>query len=305
MKLEEVILVTENRKGTETSYLSSFVDYLKLVQNLFSDMPHDVAYAVEDLFETKEKKEKWGEIYVTSNHTYHAKFCKGESELRGFLQGYYTDKRREEPFHFDKEWCSEDCLLVLSAYGLKTDGHSKFNSLHYEMQDYTFQRGEILRNLNGSNYLVLSVLDKNNLLLYAQNDGQILVGVGTAYYKRTPREGYLSKDSEIFGVEWNHGIYLGYDITKIDLEGLKKEYGKMEEIKSLSEYSADLKRKFYKHKRLCEDMELSEEVRLTLAGSMEKTFLTNEKDTFEACLRQGVYDDGFYEKAMRKKERIR
>lgn len=305
MKLEEMILVTENRKGLETNYLSGFEDYLEVIRELFSDEAFDVAYAVEALFETKEKKEKWGEIYVTSNYMYHAKFCSGEGELRSFLQGDYNDNNSNSPFNFDEERCSGKCLHVLAAYGLQSNGHSKFNSMHYEIQEYSFQRGELLRNLNGSHYQVLAVLDKNNLLLYAQGDGQILVGVETAYYKRTPKEGYLSKDSEIYGIEWNHGIYLGYDITRIDFEELKREYGKPQEIHNLSEYRADMKRRFHKYQSLCEDSDLSEEVRFALADSMEKIFLTKEKDIFETGLRQGFYDDDFSKKAVEKKDKAR
>ncbi len=305
MKLEEMILVTENREGIETNFLSSFEDYLKSVQELLSSEAYDVACAVAALFETKEQKEKWGEICFTSNHTYYAKFCRGECELRSFLQGDYKEKNSIDPFYFDEERCSTECSHVLVAYGMKANGHSQFNSLHYERQEYTFQRGEILKNMNGSDYLVLAVLDKNNLLLYAQSDGQIVVGVGTSYYKRTPKEGYLSNDSEIFGIEWNYGIYLGVDVTKIDFEGLKREYGKTEEIKSLLEYRTDMKRKFHKYENLCEDMDLSEEIRDMVADSMETVFLTREKDLFETCLKQGVFDGGFSAKAVEKPERAR
>ncbi len=305
MKLEEMVMVIENCKGVETNYLSSFEDYVEIVAKACSDSIGDMAFCVRELFETKKYKEEWGEIYVMSNQTYHAKFCCGESELRGFLHGYYNGNSREESVCFDEERCSKDCLEVLTAYGLRTDGHSMFNSLHYEAQERAFHRGEILRNMNGNDYLVLSVLDRKNLLLYAQNDGQILVGVGTTYFIRTPKKGYSSKDSEICGVEWSYGIYLGYDIAKIDLEKLKREYGKPEAIKNISDYRSSIKRKFYKHQSLCEDMDLSEEVRLTLAGSMDKMFLTNNKDTFEDYLRKGFYDDGFQEKIEEKKERSR
>lgn len=306
MKLEEMILVIESRNGMEVSYLSSFENYIEAIAELYSDSAYDVAFAVEALFETKQKKEKWGEIYITSNHTYHARFCGGESELRGFLRGYFSaDGKREKQFCFDDKCCSKECLEVLAAYGLRSDGHSMFNSLHYEVQDQTFQRGEILRNMNGSNYLVLSVLDRKNLLLYEQNDGQLLVGVDIAYFKRTPKEGYDSQDSEIFGVEWSYGIYLGFDIAKVDMEKLKRDYGKTEEIESLSDYRTSIKRKFYKHQSLYEDMELTEEVRRTLAGSMDKNFLTDNKDTFESYLKQGFYDDGFKEKIEEKRERTR
>lgn len=227
MKLEEMILVIESRNGMEVSYLSSFENYIEVIAELYSDSAYDVAFAVEALYETKQKKEKWGEIYITSNHTYQARFCGGESELRGFLR---ADSRREKQFCFDDKCCSKECLEVLAAYGLRSDGHNMFNSLHYEVQDHTFQRGETLRNMNGSYYLVLSVLDRKNLLLYEQNDGQLLVGVDTAYFKRTPKERYDSQDSEIFGVEWSYGIYLGFDIVKVDLEKLKRDYGRTEEI---------------------------------------------------------------------------
>jgi len=305
MKLEEMIFVTENKKGMETNYLTSFADYLEEIQELFSDEAYDVACAVEALFQTKEAKETWGEIYITPDCSYHARFCSGVSELRSFLQGDYHDKSSKAPFYFNQERCSVECHHVLAAYGLQMDGHSKFNSLHYERVEYPFQRGEVLRNMNGSDYLVLAVLKQNTLLLYAQSNGQILIGSGTAYYKRTPKEGYLSKDSEIFGVEWDHGTYLGHDITKIDFDRLKRDYGKTEEIKSLFEYRADVKRRFQKYESLCEDTDLSKEVRNTIADSMEAVFLTKEKDLFETCLNQGVFDDGFAAKVVEKPGKAR
>ena len=301
-----MILVIENRKGEEFNYLSSFQDYMGSIEKACSDSIADRSFAVEELFETKQRKGEWGEIYITSNKTYHARFCTGESDLRGFLRGYYNQKREgEKQFTFDEKRCSKECLEVLKAYGINIQGKSILNSLHYEAKEHTFMRGEILKNMNGDYYRVLSVLEGKNLLLIAESDGQILVGVNTTYFQRTPKGEYGSSDSEIFGVEWAYGIYFGYDITKVDFEKVKREYGSKEEIKSLSDYRDGIAYKFNKYQKLCEDMDVSGEVRKAAADNMNKIFGTDNKDTFQSFLKRAYYDSGYQGEIEEIKEKVR
>lgn len=306
MKLENMILVIEKADGKEINYLSSFEDYLERIEKAHFDSVADRAFAVERLFWTKQAKGGWGEVYVTSNETYYSRFCLGESDLRSFLLGFHNEgKSGEKCYAFEKERCSKVCLEVLKAYGINTQGHSVFNSLHYEASEHTFIRGETIRNMNGNDYRVLSVLDKKNLLLLAEHNGQILVGMNTTYFQRTPKEGYQSSDSEIYGVEWAYGIYLGSDITRVNFEKIKREYGSQEEIESISDYRDSLSHRFYKYQNLCEDMEVSKEVRHAATESMDQLFGTDNKDTFLAFLNRGYYDGGFPGMTVERKEKAR
>lgn len=155
MKLEDVILVTENRKGTEIKYLSSFEDYFELLTQIQMGDAMELSHMIKHLFQTKEDK-GCVETYVSANKTIYAKFCNSEAELRGFLLGLKDEG--QEKATFNEEKCSAECFAVLETYGLQPDGHSLFNSLHYESQEYHFKVGESLHNLNGNDYIVLAWL---------------------------------------------------------------------------------------------------------------------------------------------------
>ena len=306
MKLNDMILVIENKRGEETNYLSNFEDYLERIEKAYSDSTSDRAFAVEKLLWTKQGKGEWSEVYITSNETYRARFCLRESDLRTFLLGLYNEERTGDKIYvFEKERCSKECLEVLKAYGINTRGRGVFNSLHYEALEHTFIRGETIRNMNGDVYRVLSVLDHKNLLLLEEKDGQILVGVNTTYYKRTPKEGYDSSDIEVYGVEWDYGIYLGFDITEVNIEKLKRDYGSRKEIENLSDYRDNLSSMFNKYQNLCEDVDVSKEVKRAAAESLANLFGTDNRDTFLDFLIRGYYDGGFQGQIEAKKEKVR
>ncbi len=306
MKLKDMILIIENKGGKETNYLSSFEDYLESIEKAYSGSTSDRAFAVEKLLWTKQGKGEWSEVCITSNETCRARFCLRESDLRTFLMGLYNEERAgEKNYIFEKERCSKECMEVLKAYGIDARGRSVFNSFHYEALEYTFIRGEMIRNMNGDDYRVLSVLDHKNLLLLEESDGQILVGVNTTYYKRTPKEGYDSSDIEVYGVEWAYGVYLGFDITKVNIEKLKRDYGSRKEIENLSDYRENLSSTFNKYQNLCEDMDVSQEVKRAAAESIANLFGTDNRDIFLDFLFRGYYDGGFQEQIEAKKEKVR
>ena len=68
---------------------------------------------------------------------------------------------------FDKDRCTKECLDVLTAYNMDHEGHPLIGALHYEKMEYDFRQGEVLHNLNGSDYSVLMVLNQNDLFLMA------------------------------------------------------------------------------------------------------------------------------------------
>ncbi len=125
------------------------------------------------------------------------------------------------------------CLAVLRMYNMKPDGQPLFPYLHYERLEHSFHTGEVLRNMNGNDYRVLAALSPENLLLMAQKDSQIIVGRGVQFYGRYPKDERPDSDSMVTGIEWDHGVYLGNDITKIDFDILKQEYGEPDRVKSV------------------------------------------------------------------------
>ena len=126
---------------------------------------------------------------------------------------------------FDKDRCTKECLDVLTAYNMDHEGHPLIGALHYEKMEYDFRQGGVLHNLNGSDYSVLMVLNQNDLFLMALKSGQFLIAEGTRAYARYPKEGICSEDCIVRGIEWDRGIYLGNNLSEIDMDSIQKEYG--------------------------------------------------------------------------------
>jgi len=292
LKLEDMILVIENRKGTETMYLLGLPDYMEMVLRACEDSAIDMADAVKQLYDTREHGEGWSELYFAGNKSSQAKFCVSEAQLRGFLLGLKEDGTTEKP-SFEEERCTPDCLEVLRAYGMGTDGHSIFNSLHYEKVEHDFHVGETVRNMNGSDYRIMEVLSPQNLLLMSVKTGELLVGVNTQYYQRTPKEGYSSLDSVISGIEWGNGIYLGNKITSIDFESIRNSYGIPKEAETLTQYRDRLKHEYRLYASLADNANVAHELREAAWKSREAVFETEDYDTFLAFLNKGFYDRNF------------
>lgn len=290
MKLEDMILVTESRKGTETIFLLNLHDYLGMVVKACEDSALDAADAISQLYATREQEDRYCELYFSANVSSQARFCAGECQLRVFLSGMGEREENQEKSVFDSLRCSEGCLEVLKAYGIGTDGKSLFNALHYKAVGYDFRQGETLRNLNGSNYRVLVVLNERNLLLMSQSDGQYILADNTVMYERTPKEGAASGDSIIRGIEWGHGTYLGRDLMKIDLQGIMQEYGTIQKVETIDECRAEARRQFAVYKWLSKDERLEFAVKWAAESSMADAFGTTDEWQFETWLQKGNYD---------------
>lgn len=223
MKLKDMLLVIDNNRGTECKYLLGVEDYMATLFKAFKDSEAEteVILAVKKLCQTKESS-GCVKVYLTADRTFSARFCENARELRDFLMGVHGMTGRETVF--DKDRCTKECLEVLTAYDMDCGGHPLIGKLHYEKQEYTFRQGETLHNLNGCDYCVLMALNERDLFLMALNSGQFLIAQGTRAYARYPKEGSYSPDSIIRGIEWDHGVYLGNDLSKIDLDSIQREY---------------------------------------------------------------------------------
>mgnify|MGYP001095011990 CR=1 FL=1 len=212
MKLGDMVMVVENHKGTETNFLLNLTDYMEAALKLWGEHAEDMAGVVSTLYETKAGKKDWSDLYFAANKSIHASFCTGEAQLRGFLAGNFNDGE----WSFDEGRCSGECLEVLRIYNLKTDGHSLFPYLHHERVEHTFHAGEALHNMNGNDYRVLAALSPDDLLVMSLTDSQIIVGRGVKLYERYPKGERPDDESVVTGIEWDHGVYLGQDITRND-----------------------------------------------------------------------------------------
>lgn len=293
LKLEDMILVIENRKGTETMFLLGLPDYMEMVLKACDDSALDMADAIKQLYDSQKDWTQCSELYFAGNKSCQARFCVSEAQLRGFLMGIQEDGTIGEKPVFDEQRCNTECLEVLKAYGMEKDGHSLFNSLHYEMAEHDFHAGEIVRNLNGNDYRILEVLSPKNLLLMSVNTGELMVGVNTQYYQRTPKEGYTSPDSVICGIEWGQGVYLGSRIMNISFEDIRSSYGIPKEQETLAQYRDRLKHEFRLYESLKDNTNVSHEMREAAWKSQGAVFETEDFETFCAFLDKGFYDYNF------------
>lgn len=291
MKLEDMIMVVENHKGTETNFLLDLTDYMGEVLGLRGDgyVVENIAGSINELYGIKKGKADWSDPYLVANKSIHASFCTGESQLRGFLKGMFNGGE----WSFDTERCSKDCLDVLRIYNLKTDGHSLFPYLHYERVEHTFHAGEALHNMNGNDYLVLAALSPENLLVMSLTDSQLIVGRGVRLYERYPKGERPEDDSVVTGIEWDHGVYLGNDITRVDFDILKQEYGEPDRAENVSDLRDMIRRNFWMQKSVEQKEGLPDRVRNAARDGLEDTFGTSEPDVFDRMLDNGLYD-GMY-----------
>lgn len=290
MKLEDMIMVVENQKGKDTNFLLNLTDYMELALKLWGEYAEDMAEAVGSLYGTKGEKKEWSELYFAADQSIRVSFCSSERQLEAFLAG---DLNGGE-WSFDTERCSKECLDVLRIYNLQTDGKPLFPYLHYEPVEHTFHAGEVLHNLNGNDYRVLAALSPKNLLLVSLKDSQFLVGRGVRLYERYPA-GERPDSSMVEGIVWEHGVYLGHDLTGTDFDILKQEYGEPERIESVPDLREKIRKSFWMQKNVEQKEGLPERLRNVAKNCMEHIFGTSEPDVFAAMLGRGVYD-GMYQK---------
>lgn len=289
MKLENMIMAVENRKGTETNFLTDMWGFMEMAVKACDDSAVDMADAIGQLYGTKENNREWSDLYFAGNKSIHAAFCTGEAQLRGFLMGNFNDGE----WSFDEGRCPKNCLEVLRINNMKTDGCSLFTCLHYEPVEHTFHAGEVLRNMNGNDYRVLAALSPKNLLLMSMADSQIIVGRGVQLYERYPKGERPDSGSMVTGIEWDHGVYLGQDITRIDFDILKQEYGEPDRVENVSDLRDKIRRDFRMQKNVEQKEGLPERVKNAARDCLEHIFGTSEPDVFAKMLDRGMYD-GMY-----------
>lgn len=225
MKIQDMIMVIENHKGVETNMLCTLTEF---IVNFVVRANNDQMEILEDVMQLRETKQKddWHNIYYASNISVSAHYCTGESQLRLFLKGIYNDVSNAS---FSEERSSESCMRHLEKIGIQLDGSLKnVNTMRYERISKEFVQGEDLYNLNGVTYKLLEKYSDRYFLLMDKATGNFVVGLGVDFFAKYPRsEGKESEDC-VYGIEWEHGVYLGTTPSEIDFTALRKEYGEAE-----------------------------------------------------------------------------
>lgn len=120
MELTDMILVTEDEKGTERNFLMNVIEYLKYVGERTKMTPLASSLHTLDLERTKEDGGEWTEVYSAANKTVYARYCYDIIQLCDFLAGVHNDRNGEH--YFCAERCSKDCLEKLEEIGVEHDG---------------------------------------------------------------------------------------------------------------------------------------------------------------------------------------
>lgn len=74
MKLEDMIMVVENRKGKEANFLLNLTGYMELALKLWGEYAEDMAEAVSSLYGTKGEKKEWGDLYFAEDKSIRVSF---------------------------------------------------------------------------------------------------------------------------------------------------------------------------------------------------------------------------------------
>lgn len=303
MKTTEIVLLTENWKGTEKNCLMTVEDYFKYLDLDRFVSRKDLADTMLELGRTLGDENAWCEHYFASNKSVYTRLCMDEMQLERFLEGFYNSTDQE--VSFDKGMCSGECLDKLSELCMDTKGNVNIFDLSYTEVYAAFEQGEILHNFNGSDYRVMERLSAKNLLLQDAESGDFVVALGVSLFARHPKGTEAKEGNCQIGIEWGHGVYLGSTPSAIDFRHIRQEYGNEKTIEDIHEYREMLQDRFRMYSNISEDKGLSEKVREAVLYARYDEFGTNDRYEFRERLSKGRYDDGFEKLKQEEREKVR
>lgn len=303
MKVTEIILVSENWKGTETNFLMTIADYMKYVDMDTFDSRMDVADSMIELGRTLGDENAWSELYFAGNKSVAARFCVDDRQLMKFLKGFYNSTDQE--VRFDEERCSVECMDKLAEFGMDTRGKVSIGSLSYTKLDSVFEQGQTLRNFNGHDYRVMEKLSEKNLLLMDIMTGSFVVAQGTDLFARHSRGVEPTEENSLIGIEWGHGLYLSSTPSAIDFHRIRQKYGTERKIEDIYQYREMLQDRFYLYSNLETDERMSSKAREAIMLVNFEEFGTSDPEHFRKGLNEGLYDKDFAKTAEVKPEKLR
>lgn len=178
--MHDMIMVTENWKGTETNMLLNFTDYMKDIVFHTNKEKMEIALEVLELEHTRDLREEWVETYLAANKSYSARYCADYNQLLQFLKGKLNDDIEE--VRFDCERCSKECLEKLQELGINIYGKVVQEAeVKKEVRDYEVEVKEVLSRIETVNADSLeNAIDKVMDKYHAQEivlDAEDFVGV--------------------------------------------------------------------------------------------------------------------------------
>lgn len=288
MKLNDMIFVIENRKGTvEANFLLTLDDTIEMLKQSGEYSMKETAAIFSELGRTMTEPD-WAEVYLAGNKTLFMCYCRDESHLSAFLNKKFNDENVED-VRFDYERCSLECKEKIRLYGIAENGEKdKMVEHHYSHMEHQFKQGENLHNFNGKDYKVVELLSPRNLLLMDMSNGNFVVGLGTSLFMRQIKGD--SEEPEI-GIEWEHGVYLSSKPSRIDFQGIREDYGGTKMEKDREDIRLEQEDYFTQLHKLANNALCSEDIRELLSEIMRAEFCTDKMDKFHQNLSAGIYDD--------------
>lgn len=289
MKIEDIVLVKEHLRGKKLNYLSTLDDFMMIHARLKTDSVVVIGQIAYGLAETRRDAAKWSTVAFTHNKVVEARFCDGESQLSSFLGGRFDNP--QDKVVFDESLCNAYCLDKVTSLGLKMDGSTniKFH-MSYKPVEKTFSQGDVLHNFNGSDYRVLEKLSARNLLLMDERSSNLIVAIGAGMYSRFPKGETPNEDNQTIALEWDHGVYLGATLSRIDFAQIREKYGEVNEIETLEDFRQQQSDIFLLYKKIADNPSLETSVKEAATNAMYDNYCTGREEVFRENLNAGKYD---------------
>lgn len=174
--------------------------------------------------------------------------------------------------------------------------------MHYESTDRKFERGQVFHNFNEHDYMVLEAFSPNNLVVMDMKSGSLVIALGATEYNCYPSGQEPISENTKVGVSWDHGIYLGSNLSETNFRAYKQRYGTEESIDNLMDYRISLKKQFRYLLELSEDKDVPANIKSSLLDEIYDKFHTIDEDTFYERLEDGKYDAGFKKDEFKRNE---
>lgn len=219
--------------------LMTYEDYMSKIVESASPNIQNVYACAKEIFMTKDTKPIQAEIYMAGNKTFYSRFASDSKEIKNFLQLISSGSIKDgTEIRRDMDLFSIECLEALNELNIDINGQEIRRKFRHEKIPYEFKANEVLSNFNGASYEVLEIFGKNNLFLKNVTSGEFCIGINCNFYEKSCED----NNAINYGIEWDHGIYLGKMLSEIDIKGLKQQYSysKMDtEVKEKKEEKID------------------------------------------------------------------
>lgn len=141
MEIKDILLITENSKGTEKNLIMTFEDFKQFIFVEKFLKKDELADVMVELGRTVGNDKEWSEIYFTANKTVSARYCYDAEQMTRFLQGYYNSS--EQSWTFDSDRSSSICIKRLKGVGGGTNGRRKLGAYQFKHRKHRLGRDRL------------------------------------------------------------------------------------------------------------------------------------------------------------------